>query len=208
MKLFGAVNSLAQVVLKIGSPGVPDFYQGSEMWDLSLVDPDNRRPVDYGVRMEALDAMLGKAEAEGEMAVCREALASLENGRVKLWTTHRALALRAEMPEVFRRGDYLPLAAEGEHAQHVIAFVRRHADQCVLVAVPRFACTLMRQRPELPLGKAWGDTTLVMEACAGKRLVNSFTGEEVVVPENGHIPLARLFVEFPVAMLRGSRSGA
>ncbi|HEU4981813.1 MAG TPA: malto-oligosyltrehalose synthase [Acidobacteriaceae bacterium] len=203
LKLFGAVNSLAQVVLKIGSPGVPDFYQGSEMWDLSLVDPDNRRPVDYGVRMEALDAMLGKAEAEGEMAVCREALASLENGRVKLWTTHRALALRAEMPEVFRRGDYLPLAAEGEHAQHVIAFARRHGDQCVLTAVPRFACTLMRQRPELPLGRAWGDTALVAEECAGKTLVNSFTGEQIVVPENGRIPLARLFAEFPVAMLQG-----
>ncbi|MGB7191699.1 MAG: malto-oligosyltrehalose synthase [Acidobacteriaceae bacterium] len=202
LKIFGAVNSLAQVVLKITSPGVPDFYQGSEMWDLSLVDPDNRRPVDYGVRAEALDAMLRKAGDEGALAVCREVMAGLEDGRIKLWTTHRALALRAEMPEVFRRGEYAALDAEGAHSQHVIAFLRRHEEERVLVAVPRFACTLMRQRVEMPLGSAWGDGVLIAEECAGKRLVNVFTGEEVVVADDGRIRLAELFGDFPVALLR------
>lgn len=202
LRIFGAVNSLAQVVLKIASPGVPDFYQGSEMWDLSLVDPDNRRPVDYGVRSEALDAMQRKAEAEGALAVCHEALARLEDGRIKLWATHRALALRAEMPEIFRRGEYGALDAEGAHSQHLIAFSRRHGEECVLTAVPRFACTLMRQRAEMPLGTAWGDAALIAEACAGRRLVNVFTGEEVVVPGDGRIRLAKLFAEFPVALLR------
>ncbi|MGH9585948.1 MAG: malto-oligosyltrehalose synthase, partial [Acidobacteriaceae bacterium] len=107
LKLFGAVNSLAQVVLKVASPGVPDFYQGSEMWDLSLVDPDNRRPVDYALRANALDSMTRQADAEGELAVCGDALAKMEDGRVKLWVTHRALALRAQRPEVFRRGEYV-----------------------------------------------------------------------------------------------------
>jgi (1->4)-alpha-D-glucan 1-alpha-D-glucosylmutase len=202
LKLFGAVNSLAQVVLKTASPGVPDFYQGCEMWDLSLVDPDNRRPVDYSLRAAALDAMLRKAENEGPMAVCRDTTASLDNGRIKLWTTHRALALRSEIPELFRSGEYVPLSANEGFAQHVIAFLRRHEGNCVLVAVPRFACTLMRNRPELPLGEAWNDAELLAEDCAGQRMLNVFTGNEMAVPENGRIRLAELFAEFPVAMLR------
>ncbi|HEX5235367.1 MAG TPA: malto-oligosyltrehalose synthase [Silvibacterium sp.] len=207
LKIFGAVNSLAQVVLKAASPGVPDFYQGSEMWDLSLVDPDNRRPVDYLLRSEALDGMLRRAGAEGAMAVCREVTEALEDGRIKLWTTHRALAARAEMAELFRRGDYLPLQEEDGHAEHVIAFLRRRGEQCVLVAVPRFAYTLMHHRVELPLGKAWGSAKLAAEQCAGKRLVNVFTGEELVVPENGRIPMAQVFAHFPVAMLAVQEDG-
>ncbi|MGC1362621.1 MAG: malto-oligosyltrehalose synthase [Silvibacterium sp.] len=205
LKVFGAVNSLAQVVLKIASPGVPDFYQGSEMWDLSLVDPDNRRPVNYALRAEALAAMLRQTDIGGAAAVCRDAVGALADGRIKLWTTHRALATRAEMPEVFRRGEYLPLAAGEGYAQHVIAFLRRRQDEAVLIAVPRFACTLMRHRPELPLGKAWGRGELIAENCAGRTFVNVFTGEEVVVPENGRILLSRLFAAFPVAMLRSVR---
>jgi (1->4)-alpha-D-glucan 1-alpha-D-glucosylmutase len=200
LKVFGAVNSLAQVVLKIASPGVPDFYQGSEMWDLSLVDPDNRRPVDYEARTEALDALLKKFEEDGALAVCRETLAALEDGRSKLWTTHRALAARAAMPEVFSRGEYVPLHASEEHAQHVIAFLRRREGQCLLVAVPRFACTLMKQRAELPLGNVWSDGVLIAEECAGMRMTHAFTGEEIVVPSDGRISLASLLGEFPVGL--------
>jgi len=202
LKVFGAVNSLVQAVLKIASPGVPDFYQGSEMWDLSLVDPDNRRPVDYALRAEALTAMLRQAEAEGAMAVCRDVRAALDDGRIKLWTTHRALETRAELPEAFRRGEYVPLAAGEGYAQHVIAFLRKHGNDCVLVAVPRFACTLMHNRPELPLDKAWGRGELMAEGHAGRRFVNVYTGEDVVVPDDGRILLSRLFANFPVAMLR------
>ena len=201
LKLFGAVNSLAQVVLKATSPGVPDFYQGSEMWDLSLVDPDNRRPVDYKVRTESLDAMLRKAQAEGPLAVCREVTSHLDDGRIKLWTMHRALALRAETHEVFRFGEYIALKAEDEYAQHVIAYLRRHGSGCVLVAVPRFACTLMRHKPDLPLGAdAWGSGSLLVKECAGMRLRNVFTGEDFEVLEDGRIPLAKLLAEFPVAL--------
>jgi (1->4)-alpha-D-glucan 1-alpha-D-glucosylmutase len=149
--------------------------------------------------------MLKQAEAEGAKAVCRGVTSALEDGRIKLWTTHRALATRAEMPEVFRRGEYLPLSADKSHAKHVIAFARRREDECVLVAVPRFACSLMHHRAELPLGKAWGGAELFAQQCAGMRLVNVFTGEEVTVREDGRIPLAQLFVHFPVAMLRSLR---
>ena len=205
LKVFGTVNSLAQVVLKVASPGVPDFYQGSEMWDLSLVDPDNRRPVDYGLRAQALDAMLKQAEAQSAKAVCRSVTATLDDGRIKLWTTHRALATRTAMMEVFKRGEYRPLSADKSHAKHVIAFARRRDRECVLVAVPRFACTLMHHRAELPLGKAWGSAELFAQHCAGMRLLNVFTGEDVVVRGDGRIPLTQLFAHFPVAMLRSVR---
>ena len=201
LKLFGAVNSLAQVVLKATLPGVPDFYQGCEMWDLSLVDPDNRRPVDYQVRTQSLDALLHKAETEGPLAVCRDVIAHLDDGRIKLWTTHRALTLRAEAHEVFRSGDYVALKAADEYAQHVIAYLRRQGRQCVLVAVPRFACTLMRHRPDMPVGAAaWGNGALIAKECAGMRLRNVFTGEEFEFPADGRLPLSKLFAEFPVAL--------
>jgi (1->4)-alpha-D-glucan 1-alpha-D-glucosylmutase len=201
LMVFGALNSLAQVVLKATSPGVPDFYQGSELWDLSLVDPDNRRPVDYAVRSAALDALLQQAEVEGPKAVCQDVMWTLADGRIKLWATRCALMLRAGMPELFRRGEYLPLQAEGGYAENVIAFARRRGDECVLAAVPRFAGTLMRHRPELPLGRAWGDAKLIAEPFAGRRLVNVFTGEDLVVPEDGAVRLAQLFANFPVAIL-------
>jgi maltooligosyltrehalose synthase len=106
------------------------------------------------------------------------------------------------MPEVFRRGDYIALNASEGHAQHVIAFLRRSGDDHVLVAAPRFACTLMRHRPELPLGKVWGHGELIVAECARMRLKNIFTGEELVVPSSGRVPLAQLFGSFPVAILR------
>lgn len=202
LQIFGAVNSLAQVVLKVASPGVPDFYQGSEMWDLSLVDPDNRRQVDYGVRAEALDAMLRKAEIEGAPSVCRGVMATLDDGRMKLWATHRMLQTRAALPAVFHRGAYVPLRTTDDHAQHVIAFVRRQDEKCVLAAVPRFACTLMNHRAEIPLGAAWGEGALIAEECADMRMRNVFTDEEITVPSDGRVALARLFGEFPVAVLQ------
>jgi (1->4)-alpha-D-glucan 1-alpha-D-glucosylmutase len=171
------------------------------MWDLSLVDPDNRRPVDYGLRSAALDALLRKSKNESPMAVCHELTSTLDDGRIKLWTTHRALGLRNRRPDLFRRGDYLPLSADERHREHVIAFLRRHGRERMLVAVPRFACTLMHLRPELPLGRGWGNAELIAEQCAGERLVNVFTGAELLVPRDGRIPLAKLFADFPVAML-------
>jgi (1->4)-alpha-D-glucan 1-alpha-D-glucosylmutase len=199
---FGAVNSLAQVVLKVTSPGVPDFYQGSEMWDLSLVDPDNRRPVDYQLRRKALEAMQHVATGQGMAILCEEITGSLSDGRTKLWTTHRALVTRGELRDVFRRGEYHPLAADGKHAQHVIAFRRRHNGRSVLVVVPRFACTLMQGKPKLPLGEAWGSATLTLPDHAGQSFTNVFTGERHTLPENGKLHLSEVFAKFPVAILR------
>ena len=197
VELFGAVNSLAQVVLKVASPGVPDFYQGTEMWDLSLVDPDNRRPVDYETRRNALQDLRELAARQGESAVCRETLASLADGRVKLWTVHRALALRNRVAEIFRRGTYTPVAASEEHAEHVVAFLR---GQSVLAAVPRFAWTLMHGKARMPLGNAWGSGQLAVPEMAGAELENVFTGERLRVNDDGRLALCEIFAEFPVAL--------
>ncbi|MGC2581701.1 MAG: malto-oligosyltrehalose synthase, partial [Acidobacteriaceae bacterium] len=198
LQLFGAVNSLAQVVLKIASPGVPDFYQGTEMWDLSLVDPDNRRPVDYATRQATLKELQALEQDRGAAAVCRAVLDRIRDGRVKLWTVHRALALRNRMPEEFQRGKYVPVEATNGLAAHVIAFAR---GQDVLAVVPRFAYTLMGGKARLPLDDAWGHAQLTVPEMAGAELENVFTGAFARVDENGRLPLRVAFAEFPVALL-------
>ena len=202
LRLFGAVNSLAQVVLKVASPGVPDFYQGSEMWDLSLVDPDNRRPVDYPAHICALDAMRETAATQGAVALCAELLGDMSDGRIKLWTSHRALSTRHDLAEMFRRGEYKAVMPEGGIAQHVIAFVRRHEGQAVLTVVPRFACTLMGKQAKMPLGEAWGSEVLPLPDYAGKNFENVFTDEMVTVSAEGKLALRDVFKTFPVAMFK------
>jgi len=198
VEIFGAVNSLAQVVLKIASPGVPDFYQGTEIWDLSLVDPDNRRPVHYKERIEALAVMQERCAREGPLAVCRDVQQTLPDGRIKLWTTHRALMTRNRFADIFRRGAYTAFTATNGHAQHAIAFLR--GDQ-VLQVVPRFACTLMGDKARLPLGDVWGDSALVVPNSSGAVFENVFTGEHIQADADGKLRLRSVFAEFPVAML-------
>jgi (1->4)-alpha-D-glucan 1-alpha-D-glucosylmutase len=203
LQIFGAVNSLAQVVLKSTVPGVPDFYQGNELWELSLVDPDNRRPVDFDQRSAYLAALLALSEREGPGAVCREVLSNLADGRAKLWTTHRALQLRQQQHAIFRRGEYLPLEVAGDHQENVIAFLRRDpaSGRSVLAVLPRFACTLMRGKPELPLKEAWGKDQLKVPVTSGARFTNVFSGESVTVTEEQELPLSALLNSFPVALL-------
>jgi (1->4)-alpha-D-glucan 1-alpha-D-glucosylmutase len=203
LQLFGAVNSLAQVVLKIAVPGIPDFYQGNELWELNLVDPDNRRPVDYQQRSAYLDALHELSEREGPAAVCREVLDNLPDGRVKLWVTQRALQLRCREHNLFRRGEYTKLEVAGDRQENVIAFLRRDpgSDRSVLAVVPRFSYTLMRGKPELPLGAAWGSDQLRVPVPAGTRYRNEFTGESVSVSEQQTLPLSSVLATFPVALL-------
>lgn len=197
LQIFGAVNSLAQVVLKIVSPGVPDFYQGTELWDLSLVDPDNRRPVDYDLRRSSLSALRDLAVTRGEMAVCREILDSPSDGRVKLWTIHKALELRNRMPEVFRRGSYAPLEASHDYSQYVIACAR---GRDVVAVVPRFSYTLMDGKAQMPVGGVWGSGELFLPEMADTALENVFTGTWVSVGPDGRVPLRAVFAHFPVAL--------
>jgi (1->4)-alpha-D-glucan 1-alpha-D-glucosylmutase len=203
LRLFGAINSLAQVVLKTAIPGIPDFYQGNELWELTLVDPDNRRPVDYRLRAEYLDALDAMEKRDGPAAVCRDVLSNLADGRVKLWTTHRALQLRQKERQLFRRGEYQVLEIAGDRQENVIAFLRRDAvtGRSIVAILPRFACTLMRGKAELPLGSAWGNDQLRLPVPPGTRYTNVFTGESFTVPEQQVLPLSALLGSFPVALL-------
>ena len=203
VQLFGAVNSLSQLVLKIASPGVPDFYQGTDMWDLSLVDPDNRRPVDYAKRAEALRSMHHLYGREGGASVCADVLQNLSDGRIKLWTMHRALITRREMHPVFRRGEYVPLNIETEKQQNAIALLRQSPDrtQSVLVVVPRFACSLVHGKYYLPLWDAWGKAAITLPDQTQRKFTNIFTGKAIQTDEAGQLKLRDIFANFPVAML-------
>jgi (1->4)-alpha-D-glucan 1-alpha-D-glucosylmutase len=194
----GAVNGLAQVLLKLTVPGVPDNYQGCELWDLSLVDPDNRRPVDYELRRAYL-------EQDADPAAL---LASWRDGRIKQHVIARALALRRRAPELFERGDYTALGAAGRHAERVVAFARRTAEAAVLVVAPRLVAPLLRDadRP-LPPAAAWVDTSIELpEGWPEGSLVDELTGAQRP-PQSGRLALSEALAELPVALLTPSASG-
>jgi (1->4)-alpha-D-glucan 1-alpha-D-glucosylmutase len=167
---LGAVNSLAQLVLKLASPGVEDFYQGGELWDLALVDPDNRRPVDYRARQTALanlDEVLGDRVPPPQRADgVRDLLAGWPDGRIKLYVTARGLRLRRTYARVFLEGDYVPLEVRGERAGHVIAFARVGSEQTVIAIVARLAASLLGWRSSrlLATPDTWGDLTVPLPA--------------------------------------------
>ncbi|MFJ3484944.1 malto-oligosyltrehalose synthase [Pseudomonas sp. NPDC090202] len=149
----GALNSLAQTLLRMTVPGVPDLYQGTEFWDFSLVDPDNRRPVDYPARQQALSAAAPLAEL----------LAQWQDGRIKQALIAQVLALRARHTELFSDGRYQPLEVVGEHAGHVMAFARAREDQRAIVVVPRLPAELLgtAQTPFINAAH-WGDTRIIL----------------------------------------------
>ncbi len=200
--IFGAVNSLAQLVLKVVSPGVPDFYQGTDLWDLSLVDPDNRRPVDYGLRERLLREMKAAAVQSGATSVAQEVTRDLGDGRIKLWTMARALELRQAQHELFRHGDYIELRADRDYEQHLIGFARQARDtgETVLAMVPRFAYTLAGGKAALPLGDIWGKAKIALPNGVHGRFRNVFT-DEIIDASSGALNLAEVFATYPVALL-------
>jgi (1->4)-alpha-D-glucan 1-alpha-D-glucosylmutase len=191
---IGAVNGLAQTLLKLTVPGVPDTYQGSEAWDLSLVDPDNRRPVDFELRERWL------AEALPPEGLLRD----WRSGRIKQHVVARTLALRRQLPELFSQGDYLPLATQGTHAERVVAFLRRSPQATALVIVPRLIATLLPDGDDLlPPPAAWADTALELPDgwAAETVLTDALTGRRRTLPAAGHVPVSELLDELPVALL-------
>ncbi len=150
---YGLYNSLSQTLLKLAMPGVPDTYQGTELWDFSLVDPDNRRPVDYELRRRMLQELRSAADSAGGgdlRGLASELLAAKEDGRIKLYVTHRTLASRRDHPGLFTAGEYLPLAAEGSKAAHLFAFARRDGQAAAIVAVPRLVVGLAPDASRAP----------------------------------------------------------
>ncbi len=206
---LGAWNSLSQTLLKIGSPGVPDVYQGTETFDFSLVDPDNRRPVDY----ETLSRLLAEIETEAASGLGRLAASLAErpgDPRQKLFVAWRALRHRRESPGLFSEGEYVPLEAEGAARAHVVAFMRRDARREAIVIAPRLVAGLLEGGGGPPAGApVWRDTRIVSRAIeADAKYRNVFTGETVAarVSDGGAaIDVAAALAVFPVALLARDR---
>jgi (1->4)-alpha-D-glucan 1-alpha-D-glucosylmutase len=198
---FGAMNSLAQRLLMITSPGNPDIYQGTEVWDFSLVDPDNRRPVDYELRQRLLGELDRRAESGNLPGLCAELLTSYQDGRIKMWTTMQALRLRRDRRELFHLGAYRPLNAVGSKQQHVVGFAREHSNQVAIVAVPRLSYTLAGGAMSAPLAGLWEGTELPVPPRTAEFLENVFTGEKIKVSANRSLLCHELFAHFPVALL-------
>jgi (1->4)-alpha-D-glucan 1-alpha-D-glucosylmutase len=192
---------VSQTLLKITCPGVPDTYQGTELFDLSLVDPDNRRPVDYSFRRQLLEELDG-ATSEGGNAVplCDDLMRDYTDGRIKLWTTARALCFRREHAQLFQTGTYHPITAQGQHSGHVVAFTREHRRELAVVVAPRLAYTLMRGEERPPLGAVWADTAITLPR-ASSQFLNVFTGEVLTSTSARTLLCSEVFGHFPVALL-------
>ncbi len=189
----GLVNSLAQLTLKLTLPGVPDIYQGTELFDVSLVDPDNRRPVDFAARRQLLDEA---AEISGEAALAR-----WREGLPKLWLMHRLIALRRKFSDLFATGAYEPVAVEGPAAAYVVAFARRAEAAQVVVAVPRLVLALMTRAGDVPLLAAdrLAETHLKLRDGAGELI--TLDGRPAPVDGHGKVSLADLWATLPLAVL-------
>ncbi len=191
ISVAGALNSLVQCLLRMTVPGIPDLYQGAEFWDLSLVDPDNRRPVDYAAREQALQTPRSPAEL----------LANWQDGHIKQQLIARTLHRRAEHVALFARGAYEPLPVQGEQADHVLAFARIDADELAIVIVPRLASDLLGDAPS-PLIEAhkWGDTRIVLP---NNYTLPTFKGlfSDVAVTPNKELWLNAALKDFPVNLL-------
>jgi (1->4)-alpha-D-glucan 1-alpha-D-glucosylmutase len=201
---FGAFNSLAQTLVKITAPGVPDFYQGSELLDLNLVDPDNRRPVDWRLRRSMLDELTTATAMGSDRAVFAEALIKAkDDGRAKLYVTREVLACRRAHRALFETGEYRPLEIQGPLAEHVLGFARLGTDAVALTIVPRLLARRGIEEP--PIGSAyWGDETRVLlPPEVGRELFNPLTCERLTTEQEA-LPLAQAFARFPVALVVGT----
>ncbi len=205
---LGIYNSLAQLLIKITAPGVPDFYQGTEMWDLSLVDPDNRHPVDFNMRRRAMESLPASSSAR----VVSELLDRRVDGRVKMFTMRQALRTRSALRDVYESGTHVPLQASGTRRDCVFAFARvgPSSGAIAITCVPRMIASLIPDAATPPLGPpVWADTRIELPRCSlglspTSTFRDVFTGE-TIEPERGEktltMPAAQVFERFPVALL-------
>ncbi|MDQ4105648.1 MAG: malto-oligosyltrehalose synthase [Actinomycetota bacterium] len=201
---IGALNSLSQTLIKLTAPGVPDIYQGNELWDFSLVDPDNRRPVDYGLRRNLL------AELEDTGPDAARLLDAWQDGRPKLHLTRQALALRRESPELFEKGEYIPLEVSGPRAEHLVAFARRHGDRVAITVAPRLYTRLANVSGALLPGPAvWEGIRIDISGLPVTEYRNALTNETVSAVEeadSAFLSVEALLKNFSVALLVGARA--
>ena len=197
---YGMINGLSQVLLKIAAPGVADFYQGSELWDLRLVDPDNRGQIDFRKREDALKKIV-QAESSSKDPALRDLLTNWQNGIIKLYLIWRALTFRRAHPDLFLQTEFVPLQSTGCHAANVVAFLRRTNDSAILVAVPRW----LSQLPQANQQVDWCDTRLILPANSAPEWKSILApGSLHAQKRNGELCLMmnELLRDFPVAFLQ------
>jgi (1->4)-alpha-D-glucan 1-alpha-D-glucosylmutase len=193
---YGALNGLGQSLLKAAAPGVPDYYQGSELWNFSLVDPDNRRPVDYRKRRDLLDRLKVR-ESEDRAALAAELAREPWSDAAKLWLIWKALGFRGSRAALFAEGEYLPLEASGAHAECVLALARRHGDEWAVAVAARWWSRLGCTPPAFN-SCDWKDTAIILPEGAPTAWRNALTGAAVE-----RFAMAEVLRDFPVALLEG-----
>ncbi|MHC1599495.1 MAG: malto-oligosyltrehalose synthase [Candidatus Methanospirareceae archaeon] len=194
---YGMFNSLSQTLIKITSPGVPDFYQGTELWDLNLVDPDNRRAVDFEERISLLGNIMDRSY--------KELLATREDGGIKLFLINRALQARKERADVFQKGCYISIEAGGRFKEHIVAFARKHGDDWTITIAQRHLTTLIEEG-ELPIGRqVWGDTHIILPKGVPALWKDAITTRGIEGRET--LLMCEALEEFPVALLMSEKEG-
>lgn len=203
ISLYGMWNGLAQVLVKLTSPGVPDIYQGCDLWDLRLVDPDNRGPVDFAHRAALLDK-IESASSENLSKFIREMVQNWRDGRIKLYLIWKALNLRRSHPQVFLDGDFLTLEVTGRRSSNVVAYARRRRGEWILTVVPRWLARSKASPNTVRLPKFWAGSQIALPKNAPQSWANIFTGEALEARHRKRALVLRLsdiFRNFPVAVL-------
>jgi len=205
----GMWNSLAQLLLKIASPGVPDFYQGADLWSFDLVDPDNRRPVNYDLRRQMLKSFEQHA-APDRAALVDRLRENPCDGAIKLYVTRQALRFRRDHRDLFAQGSYTALTAEGNRARHVVAFSRATANEILIALTGRFFLKLCNSHSK-PIGEMWGNTTVALPKRTEHKIFRDiFTGKTITAEhrEGGpFLPVNKIFSHCPVALLFAASAG-
>jgi malto-oligosyltrehalose synthase/4-alpha-glucanotransferase len=194
---FGILNSLSQVMLKFTSPGIPDVYQGTEWWDFSFVDPDNRRPVDYGTRQKFLKSF---DNFKPEPTFFKQLWDERYSGKIKLWLTHQLMQLRKQYNDVLTDGAYVPLKVKGRYKDHIIAFARSTKREMLMVIVPLHLATICRRQEKQWQQIDWADTTITIPEHIqpeGSSLLNA-----IQVPMQGRFAAKDLFRDLPMAIIK------
>ena len=195
---YGILNGLSQVLIKMVSPGIPDFYQGTELWDLSLVDPDNRRPVDFSNRLALLTEIQDRINTD-VLGLIQELIDARQDGRIKLFLIKRILDARRRYSDVFTHGDYTPIIATGNFSDHLVAFVRRHGKEAIMAIATRFLTSVVSAE-EFPLGRdMWIDTRFDLSLKDGAVLHNLITGQVIGGAEA--LNVGKMLEHFPVSLL-------
>jgi (1->4)-alpha-D-glucan 1-alpha-D-glucosylmutase len=204
VSFFGQFNSLSQTLLKLTSPGVPDVYQGAELWDFSLVDPDNRRPVDYEIRQRLLSEAKAESSAEPfrRRAFLHRLVEEAWTGQIKLHLIWRALEFRRAYRQLFAEGSYVPLSVQGTQAQHVCAFARVWETEAAVIIVPRLVVGLLGRAERPPIGKeVWKETLVRLNQPGLSGAYRNVLTQEPLAHDGEEIRLADALAEFPVALL-------